>query len=131
MSAINDLLGNISITLQRSVRVQKNECSTIHQMSPTSHVVQSMLYTIYRQSTNNKVTVATYIDKKAFDCLQYKQLFTKMTALGFTKRTLNWFKSELSKRVKNREIKGKLSNHLDVELGVPEGSILGPVLFLV
>ena len=37
-------------------------------MSQTSHVVQSMLNTIYKKSTNNKVTVATYIDLcKAFD----------------------------------------------------------------
>ena len=79
-----------------------------------------------------KVTVATYIDlSKAFDCLQYKQLFTKITALGFTKRTLNWFKSHLSKRVQYTEINGKLSQHLDVELGVPQGSILSPVLFLI
>ena len=84
-------------------------------MSQTLHVVQSMLNTIYENSANNKVTVATYIDlSKAFDCLQYIQLFTKMTAVGFKKRTLNWFKSYLSKRVQYTEINGKLSQHLDV-----------------
>ena len=95
-------------------------------------MVQSMLNTIYKNSANNKVTIAIYIDlSKAFDCFQYKQLFTKMAALGFTKRTLNLFKSYLSKGVQNTEINGKLLQHLDVELGVPQGSILGPVLFLI
>ena len=100
-------------------------------ISQTSHVVQSMLNTIHKNSANNEVTIATYTDlSKAFDCLQYKQLFTKMTALGFTKRTLNWFKSYLSKRVQYTEINGKLSQHLDVDLGVPQGSISSPVFFL-
>ena len=66
----------------------------------------------------NKVTIATYIDlSKAFDCLEYKQLFTKMTALGFTKRTLNWFKSYLSKRVQYTEIMVNFHNILMLSLG--------------
>ena len=98
----------------------------------TSHVLQSLLNTVSRNAKKDEVTIATYIDlSKAFDCLQYDRLFTKMSSLGFTERTLNWFKSYLSGRKQCTDFMGDVSNELDVKLGVPQGSILGPILFLI
>ena len=100
--------------------------------SQTTHVVQSMLNTIYKAAIQEQVTVATYIDlSKAFDCLQYNQLFTKMKSLGFKDRTMRWFESYLSGRKQCTDIEGNLSSKLDVHLGVPQGSILGPILFII
>ena len=57
------------------------------------HVVHDMLNTIAQNSTNNQCTIATFIDlSKAFDWLQYNQLFKKMEYMGFTSESLNWFK---------------------------------------
>ena len=98
----------------------------------TSHVLQSMLKSVVESSRKNEVTIATFIDlSKAFDCLQYPQLFTKMELLGFTERTINWFKSYLSGRKQCTDFMGTLSPELGVNLGVPQGSILGPILFLI
>ena len=98
----------------------------------TSHVVHSMINHIAENATNGKVTIATFIDlSKAFDCLQYPQLFSKMKALGFTESTLNWFKSYLSDRKQITDVDGTASTEQKVNLGVPQGSILGPILFLI
>ena len=78
-----------------------------------------------KNSMDNLVTVVTYIDlSNTFDCLQYDQLFTKMTSPGFTETTLKWFKSYLSNRTQFTDKNGQLYNELDVKLGVPQGSIL-------
>jgi len=68
---------------------------------------------------------------KAFDCLDYDKLFYKMENLGFDINTLKWFRSYLSERKQRTEVEGTLSDTLDMELGVPQGSILGPILFLI
>ena len=48
-----------------------------------------------------------------------------------TFEALNWFKSYLTGRKQCVDIDGTQSDWLDVELGVPQGSILGPILFLI
>jgi len=100
--------------------------------SQTTHVVQKLLNFISENSKNNKVTIATFLDlSKAFDCLQYDQLFIKMKFMGFSNHCLDWFKSYLSGRTQYVDLDGKTSEIIDMELGVPQGSILGPILFLI
>ena len=91
-----------------------------------------MMNIITEGSVKDRVTIATYIDlSKAFDSLQYDKLFRKMVSLGFQDNTLNWFKDYLTGRRQCVDIDGEQSEWLDVKLGVPQGSILGPILFLI
>ena len=100
--------------------------------SQTTHVVHKLLNIIQANSIKNEVTIVTFLDlSKAFDCLQYDRLFFKMEKLGFHEHTIRWFKSYLSLRQQCTDLDGTLSDWLDVELGVPQGSILGPILFLI
>ena len=102
------------------------------EQSQTTHVVQHMLNVITKASVQDKVTIATYIDlSKAFDCLQYDKLFSKLYSIGFSDHTLNWFKDYLTGRQQCVDIEGETSEWVDVKLGVPQGSILGPILFLI
>ena len=58
-----------------------------------------MLNTIADNSLQNKCTIATLIDlSKAFDCLQYNQVLTKIQHMGFTQGTVDGFKDYLKDR---------------------------------
>jgi hypothetical protein len=66
---------------------------------------------------------------KAFDCIPHELLIAKLSAYGFDKKTLKFFLSYLKGRKQSVNIKGTLSTYMDVLAGVPQGSILGPVIF--
>ena len=110
-------------------------CSSQYGFRPkcqTSHVVHDMLNTISNNSMKNQCTIATFIDlSKAFDSLQYNRLFKKMEYMGFTKESTNWFRNYLTDRQQCVEVKDTLSDWNAVKLGVPQVSILGPILFLI
>ena len=55
----------------------------------------------------------------------------KIKHLGFAKSSINWFKNYLLDRKQLTDVKGCLSDEQDMLLGVPQGSILGPILFLI
>ena len=54
-----------------------------------------------------------------------------MEYIGFQEGTLRWFKDYLSDRQQCVDLDGEVSDWVDVKLGVPQGSILGPILFLI
>ena len=100
--------------------------------SQTNHVIQYMMNYVTEHGALTQPVAATFIDlSKAFDCLQYDKLFEKMKYLGFHKNTINWFRSYLSNRRQMVEFEGTLSSEVKMQLGVPQGSIFGPILFLI
>ena len=69
--------------------------------------------------------------RKAFDTVNHSILLQKLSHYGMHDNNLAWFESYLTSRTQISCINGKQSNSLFVETGVPQGSILGPLLFLV
>ena len=69
--------------------------------------------------------------QKAFDTVNHDILLKKMEFIGFSEETTKWFKSYLSNRKFKVHIKNTFSEPGNLLCGVPQGSILGPLLFLL
>jgi len=79
-----------------------------------------------------KVTGMLFLDiSKAFDSINHKILLGKLEHIGLSARSLRWFKSYLADRRQCVCINGEMSETRTIDLGVPQGSILGPLLFNV
>jgi len=66
---------------------------------------------------------------KAFDTVAYETVLKKMHSIGFSKDYLRWLISYLTGRQQFVQIDDNVSDYVNISFGVPQGSILGPVLF--
>lgn len=69
--------------------------------------------------------------QKAFDTVDHSTLIMKLEALGLSQGILRWFRSYLSDRQQLVDVSGIFSQPCMITCGVPQGSILGPLLFLI
>ena len=69
--------------------------------------------------------------QKAFDTINHSILLGKLKTLGFSDDVILWFQSYLSNRSFRVSLDNRLSDPGKLECGVPQGSILGPLLFLL
>ena len=99
--------------------------STVHPMIHFTNFISNSF-------NEKKHSLAIFCDlKKAFDSCSHEILLSKLEKLGVRDSSLLWFKSYLSDRHQFVSVNGNNSVLLKVLLGVPQGSILGPLLFLV
>ena len=78
------------------------------------------------------VTCGIFIDfPKAFDTINYEILLSKLEHYAIRGVALQWFKTYLKDRTQFVEFNGKISNTVQTNCGVPQGSNLGPLLFLI
>ena len=101
-----------------------------------SHSTQQAIITLVDRITKSldkgHIAITILLDlKKAFDTVDHRILLRKLYAYGIRDALLKWFESYLTGRTQYVAFNGRNSDIHYVKCGVPQGSILGPLLFIL
>ena len=98
----------------------------------TNHALLELVEKITNATENKKVTVGVFVDlKKAFDTIDHSILIKKLMHYGVRTNSIKWIESYLNHRTQYVKFNNSCSDQMKMLCGVPQGSILGPLLFIL
>ena len=98
----------------------------------TNHAIQHSVNFINESHLTGKPVLGIFIDlSKAFDTIDHTTLLRKLYHYGIRGTTNNLISSYLTNRYQYVKVNHEISDNLPVKFGVPQGSVLGPLLFLL
>ena len=136
LSAVAKILESV-ISKQLETYLEENGVITEHQAGfRRQHSTQTSLLNVtnqwYINMDNGCLIGVLYLDlKKAFDCVDHDILLMKMYTYGIQDQALKWLRSYLTGRIQICKVKQTTSSKIIIKCGVPQGSNLGPLLFLI
>ena len=102
------------------------------QNNSTFHPMMHLLDTVGDAINENEYTLAIFCDlSRAFDMVPIDLLLKKLESNGIRGTSLKWFESYLRDRVQYVKVGNSNSSCQNVKSGVPQGSVMGPILFLI
>jgi len=137
------ILPTSSKLLEKTVHEQLNNYLNINNILPdeqsgfrrffsTTTLLLQITSLIYDALNNNKVISLVLLDfSKAFDSINHDIMINNLKEIGLSKLSINWFNSYLRERKHRVIVDESFSDWLDVICGIPQGSILGPILFSI
>jgi retron-type reverse transcriptase len=98
----------------------------------TEQVILNHIEHIIISIEKNKSYIASFLDlTKAFDCVSHNILLKKLECYNFHKNSINLITSYLLNRCQYVSVNNQISNKQTIKHGIPQGSILGPLLFFI
>lgn len=117
--------------LSENVLISQNQFGFLENKS-TDDAIYKMTSYLYEALDSGQKALAIFLDlAKAFDTVNHQILIKKMEAMGIRGVPLDLFKNYLSDRLQVVKVDNTFSIPKKLELGVPQGTVLGPVLFLI
>ena len=137
------LLSNLSKLFERAMHTRVYEFFEVSKVfsdlqfgfrknHSTNHALIDIVEKIKENLDKKTFSCGVFIDlEKAFDTVNHNILVKKLEFYGVRGLASQWFFSYLSNRQQRVKLDGRTSSYLNITCGVPQGSILGPLLFLI